>query len=409
MKFFSKCKQLLLFGGLLIFSAFVFIDLTHPSNIIAQNCDEIVCSSKEDQLECNQEKQSCWEQKIREAQNSQVTLKNTINIINGQIILQTLQIEQTTSEVGRLQKEVEELSQRINGLSLSLDRLSAILIERIQASYKQKRTTSLVALFTQSSFNNFVQELKYLKQAQSQTAHAMQQAENQRLHYDEQKTLKEKKQVELEAKEAKLKQQQTKLNQQKAEQQFLLTETKNNEARYQNELAKALAEIEAIQSIIAGRGDEAKVRDVNEGDAIAKIIVGVSACSTGTHLHFEIAKNGTHVNPAGLLKSVDISWDNAPDGPFSFGGDWNWPVNNPARITQGYGMTYYARVKRFYGGAPHSGIDFVSKTSSDTTVKTVKKGTLYRGSIPCGGGLLRYVKVEHKDSDYSSYYLHINY
>lgn len=43
----------------------------------------------------------------------------------------------------------------------------------------------------------------------------------------------------------------------------------------------------------------------------------------------------------------------------------------------------------------------------DLTVKAVKDGTLYTGAIGCGGKSLYYVKVEHKDSDLSTYYLHV--
>lgn len=401
-----KSKLAILILGLFL-SLFDFNGLK-PQLVYAQSCEEIQCNDKEKLLECNQEKQHCWEEKISQTQQAQVSLKNTINILNGKISLQTLQIEQTIAEIDQLNQEITELSQRIHGLSLSLDRLSSILIERIQATYKQKQTAPLLALFAQQSFNDFVTELKYLKLAQNQTVYAMQQAETQRLEYDEQKTIKENKQTELEAKENKLKQQQTQLTQQKADQQFLLTQTRNSESRYQEELAKTLAEIQAIQSIIAGNGNENKIRDVNEGEKIASIIAGASACSTGTHLHFEIVKDKSHTNPASLLKNVDVTWYNSPDGPFGFSGNWSWPINNPAIVTQGYGMTSFARTG-FYGGGPHTGIDMLSKSQSDLSIVAVKGGELYRGSIACGGGMLRYVKVKHKDSDYSTYYLHVNY
>ena len=193
------------------------------------------------------------------------------------------------------------------------------------------------------------------------------------------------------------------------QEQFLLNQTKNNEAQYQKELEKTLAEINAIQSIIAGKGNESDVGEVKEGDKIASIIAGSSTCSNGTHLHFEVVKGGVNYNPAGYLKSIDAQWNNSPDGSFSFTGDWNWPMNNAAKINQGYGMTYYARVRRAYGGAPHTGIDMASKSSGDYTVIAVREGRLFRGSIPCGGGSLRYVRVKHKDSDISTYYLHVNY
>ncbi len=123
-----------------------------------------------------------------------------------------------------------------------------------------------------------------------------------------------------------------------------------------------------------------------------------------------MVKNGTHRNPAGYLSSISASWNNGPDDSFAFTGDWDWPVDNPAKINQGYGMTYYASVRRAYGGAPHTGIDMFSKSSGDYSVRAVKDGTLYRGSISCGGGLLRYVRVDHDDGDeMSTYYLHVNY
>lgn len=381
--------------------------------IVRATCDEYECKkdeqSEDDYLHCIKDKQACLENKISETQTQAVTLSNTISIINGQIQVQQLQIDQTIAEIEKLERQIEELTTRISGLEISLDRMTTLLLERVSANYKRGLKNPFLMLITADSFGEFVSEYKYLQIAQKHISGVMQKAEAQRLDYDQQKALKEEKQTEVEAKRITLESQKASLDQQKAEQQHLLAETKNNEARYQSELAATLAELQAIQSIIAGRGDETKVGHVSGGDKIASIIAGASTCSTGTHLHFEVVKDGTHRNPAEKLKSVDISWDNSPDGPFGFSGDWDWPVNDPARITQGYGQTYYARVKRYYGGAPHTGIDMLSKTSGQYTVKAVRSGTLYRGSIPCGGGNLRYVKLEHDEDGYETYYLHVNY
>ena len=80
-------------------------------------------------------------------------------------------------------------------------------------------------------------------------------------------------------------------------------------------------------------------------------------------------------------------------------------MNDPIRITQGYGMTYYASVLKYYGGSPHTGLDMVN---DDYGVKAVRPGTLYQGAIGCGGGTLRYVRVK-QDDGYDTYYLHVNY
>ena len=385
-----------------------------PSTVQAvMNCEEISCDknalSSDDYLTCNKNKQNCWEESIRDAQSNAATLKNAISILNGQISLQQLQVDQTLSEIKDLEEEIDALTDVITGLSMSLDRMTSVLIERIRAQYKQSRQASEFSFLFSGTFNDLIGKLKYFTIAQQQTAQTMQLTESRRLLFDEQKQLKEKKQQQLAEKKAKLVKQQQQLQRQKGEQQFLLTQTQNDEARYQKELAKTLGEIQAIQSILAGKGDESKVKDVNQGDAIASIIVGASACSTGTHLHFEVVKNGANYNPADYLKSADVIWSNEPDGSFGFSGNWDWPVNDAARITQGYGLTYYARVRRAYGGQPHTGIDMVSKNNADVTIKAVKSGSLYRGSIRCGGGYLRYVKVQHKDEPVATYYLHVNY
>lgn len=368
--------------------------------------EECGCAQDAEEAECNKEKIACLQSKISEKQSQAQTLSNIITVLSSQISVQELQIRQTKLQISKLIEEVEQLSNRINGLNTSLDRMSLAMIERVDESYRRREANSFYVLLNSNSLQNFVSKYKYLQLAQAHTADVMKQAETQKIDYDQQKALKEEKQKEIEEKRTLLETQQNQLTTQRADQQALLTQTQSDEKRYQQELAKTLAESGAIRSIVAGRGEEIKIGEVKEGDKIATIIQGASPCSNGTHLHFEVVKSGTHENPARFLKSVSINWNNSPDGSFDFGGDWIWPVNDPAKINQGYGMTWYARVRRSYGGAPHTGIDLVSK-SGDLTVKAVKDGTLYAGAIACGGRSLHYVKVEQKD-DFSTYYLHVN-
>jgi len=376
--------------------------------VFAIACEEFQCQSGGEDLTCFEDKKKCLEENLNQTQQQRVTLTNTISIINGKVQIQEIQIQQTESEIAILTAQISDLTQRIGGLNLSLDRLTTLLVERVQQEYKQHRVNPILFLLDKNgSPSSFFSKLKYLQQAREQTAIAMERAESQRLLYDEQKLSKEQKQEEIALKQEKLEKEQQILAKQRAEQQYLLAETKNNESVYQAALAKTLAEINAIQSIIAGKGSESKVGNVSSGDVIASIISGSSVCSTGTHLHFEVVKDKVNRDPAAYLSSADIAWSNSPDGSFGFGGGWDWPVFDPARITQGYGMTYYARVRRAYGGAPHTGIDMVSK-AGDYRVRAVQDGVLSRGSIACGGGNLRYVKVEQSDG-ISTYYLHVNY
>lgn len=346
------------------------------------------------------------QQKLEELQGQKQTLAQTINYLNTKIQITENEIFQTQHEINLLEEEITALLGKIGLLDVNLEKISQVLVSRVAASYKNHQTDPVLLLFTSNGFQDFFRKYKYLKVSQQHDREVIFALEEARTNYDLQKQIKEQKQAEVEALQSKLLEQKAAIDQQKAQKQAALRVTQNDERRYQDQLAAALAELEAIQGIIAGKGSETEVGPVNEGDKIASVIPSVSACSTGAHLHFEVVIGDSRINPATFLSSKDVTWDNEPDGPFSFSGSSRWPIPDPVRITQGYGMTFYAGTMRFYGGSPHTGIDMVN--NSNYSVYAVKSGTLYQGAISCGGGLLRYVRVDH-EGDMDTYYLHINY
>jgi len=347
-----------------------------------------------DRLQEKQKEIEELEAKVEELSQKRQTLSSQIAYMNSQIRLTTLRIAKT-------EEEIEVLSEKIARLEISLNALAVVVGKRIEATYKKgQEIKPIYLLFSSRKFSNFISHYEYLQAAQAHDKKLLLSMEETKINYDEQKQEVENLKKELET-------QKRLLDRQKKEKEYLLEVTRNDEKHYQTLLAKARAELEAIQSILAGKGEETEVGEVQEGERIATVISGLSACSTGTHLHFEVVVDGAHQNPANFLTPKDVIWDNAPDGPFSFSGSWIWPIEDPVRVTQGYGMTYYARVLNYYRGRPHTGIDIVN--SDNLAVKSVKAGILYRGSIDCGGGTLRYMRLKHKDSNIETYYLHINY
>ena len=346
------------------------------------------------------------QKELEKVRGQKQTLSSTISYLDTQINLTESEIDGTELELGEVEKDIDDLSGKIQVLDRSLEDITGLLVERIKNSYKQSRVNPLLQTIADSQVQQNLSAYKYLLEAQKNDRAIIYQMEATKVTFDNQKKLKEEKQAELDALTDKLQSQKVALDRQQQEKQSLLQVTKNDEARFQSELAQKQAELEAIQSIIAGKGDETEVGGVNTGDKIATVIAGPSTCSSGAHLHFEVAQSGVHKNPASYLSGRSVNWDNAPDGSFDFTGSWAWPLNDPVRITQGYGMTFYASTMRYYGGAPHTGIDMVN--NSDYTVKSVDSGTLFRGAIGCRGGTLRYVRVQHSDT-LSSFYLHVNY
>ena len=180
-------------------------------------------------------------------------------------------------------------------------------------------------------------------------------------------------------------------------------------------LACTLQEAEAIavEQIVAGYGNETLVGKVRQGERIATLINGKSTCSDGTHLHFGVSQNGIWVDPAGYLRPATIAFWLNPKEKFPFSGSQPWPIDERyISITQGFGMTNYARGcvygKDSRGNCrPHNAIDMVNTRNPD--VFAVTDGVLYNGKIPCRNGQVQYVMLDHGDSVFKTYYLHVNY
>jgi len=138
------------------------------------NCDAIdKTEAVSDYNNCLVEQKNCWSSKITQAQAEANTLQSAIDVLNGQINLQSVKIQQTIYEIETLEREITELNQRIEGLGVSLNKLSGILIARVRESYKQSRRQFKVNFFASESFNQFLSQYRYIHHAQEQTLDLM--------------------------------------------------------------------------------------------------------------------------------------------------------------------------------------------------------------------------------------------
>lgn len=343
-----------------------------------------------------------YQTKLSELSGQNQTLAQALAVLSTQIKLTETKISSSIIQLDKLSVEISDLSGKITSLDYSLTNLTKLFISRVRETYMRHNTYDTAIIAQSSGIANILNNIEYVKKIRDHDRNILINLEKSRLDFDSQKQAKERKQKEIETLKKKLDADKAALASQVASKKQLLLETKNSEAQYQKLLAAAQAELIAIKGIIAGLGKEIKAKDVSEGERIASIITGVSPCSTGTHLHFEIAQNGTHRNPLELLRNISLNWDNA-DPVQNGSGSWNWPLNDPITVTQGYGHTSYSSR---YTGDIHTGVDMVT---SDHTVKAVKAGELYQGTIGCGkSGNIHYVHVKQADN-FDTYYLHVNY
>ena len=272
-----------------------------------------------------EQKVNCYEQKLLLNQGQQKTLNATISYLNNKMALTMAQINQTEAQLKTLEEEITALNVKIIRLDENLTQVAQLLVSRVGAAYKHSKFNPLFSLFSGGGLTNFLQKTKYLQAAQDNDRNILAQLQTAKDLDQQQKALKETKQAEAETLKQKLASQNASLNSQKISKQQLLEITQNDEKTYQSLLTAARQEMSAILSIIAGGGQETAAGEVSQGGRIATIISGRSACSTGTHLHFELGENGKNVNPANYLKPVDVTWDLCGwwpdcDSPFAFTG-----------------------------------------------------------------------------------------
>lgn len=389
--------------SLYILSLFLLFFLFSSGKINAQECKG---GSKEDCAKLIEE----LENKLKGIAEEKDTLTSQINYMDTQIDLTQLRIGQTEESIVEKEEEIDNLSNKIDGLDKSLDYLSVVLLNKIVDSYKRRRATFLDILFDSDHATSLATRLKYIQQAQETDRKVLFQMQRTKVNFQEQKELREIKKAQLDAEKDKLSSQKSNLDGQKMAKQRLLADTKNSEKTYQQLLARARAEYAAIQGIVSGAGNEAKIKDVSSGETIASVIPGVSCNSSGSHLHFIVQVSGSVVSPFSYLKPVDFqdcsgsSCGSGDGDAFNPSGSWDWPVSPTIKFTQGFGSTWAIRntyIGRIYQS--HNGIDIDGSSSS---VRAVADGELYKGSYSVGCAL-PYMKLVHKDSDIVTYYLHV--
>ena len=392
------------FGALLLFLTLIFFSPIRAVSL--EECEkEDVASDKIG--ECI----DLLAGKVGELGQQKKTLSSQIAQFDNQIRLTQLKISEAQATIDKLEKEIGVLGFRIDYINESVDTLERLLKERIVATYQQSFVSNLELLIASNDFSDLILRIQYIKLIQENDKKVLASLQETKANYSNQKEDRETKQAAIEENKQKLLGLKTQIDNQKLEKQVLLTRAQNDESRYQKLLAQAQAEI----AIAFGGGVETYIRDVKQGETIGTVRIGQSGCSTGTHLHYEVHKNGSIEDPNNYLNSSTSYnyWNNneAEVGSINPRGPLPWPLDAPVQINQGFGWTPYAK-----GGGyrdkngvdhPHYGIDMSKGPSTAASVKAAKDGKLYGGSYGgCSYGPLIYAKIKHDDG-LDTLYLHM--
>ncbi len=378
---------------------FLFLFLIFPHSTRAYSCEDYSSNLSSDALgaiisDCSS--------KIQNAKDKANTLNQEITLMNDRIKLTSLKIIQTQNQIKSLEQEIASLSGKIVRLDTSLDSLSEVLLSRVAETYKQGKIDKFTLFLSSRNISDFMANYRYLQKVQIHDRELLLTMEQTRTSYDEQKQLKEKAQADLEKLEKQLLEQKKQLDSQIVVRKKMLEETRQDENKYRQLLTQAYAEKAAIEkALVSG----VKVGPVKRGDPIALVgNSGYPGCSTGKHLHFEIWKNNSWVDPGPYLSSKSVKDEQDNKGNINVGsGSWPWPIEDTVRLTQFYGQTPYSWKYKYSGGI-HTGYDMVS-TSSDV-IRAPADGNLFKSSQMCGSSSINIVYIEHGDN-VISFYLHV--
>lgn len=328
--------------------------------VIGQTSD----SSSNDQLKHIQDQIKEVQGKIDNLESQGKTLSSQIAVIDNQIRLTELKIEANKQEISNLTLDIDTATKKISTLSESLNILTGVLLNRIVATYEVGSQQPFEILLSSSSVSSFFSRLNYLKIAQVHDKKLVYQTQQAKNDYVNQKNIFEDKKKRVIFLKNQLEDYTNQLAKDRQGKQDLLSITKNDEANFQDLLARLKADAESIGKALGNIGY--KIGHVSKGDIIAS--VGSSGCSTGPHLHFEIFKDAR-------VEEGKIIGTRVDPKPYLDDSKYEKPVPNyPENVTTWYGQVYFLGV--------HTGIDIANYYG--TPIRAIDNGEAYFTSAPCG-------------------------
>ena len=340
-----------------------------------------------------------------------------------------LEISATDIEINILEKEIKEKEDAISVLKLEVGVLSNTVNERITEMYKYSFVNQFEYLLDFKNISDILRRVKYLRTTRTQDRAILGKHTAKTIALTQEENILNDKKEEVETKREKVEEERVELGEQKLslkaqqkERESLLSQVKTREVRLAAEL-KVLIDRESaatnLLSALAMENFQSGIIPANTPVKAGKSVLGYqghTGYSYGSHLHFELWKNGKRVDPIGLgyFRGGTIYGK-------LYNGSARVPLGEGAILTQNYNSanSHYAidMVGSLSGGEytlkkavvcynfPPIPAGYVGKLNGEgTPITPIKDGKVTKVQTDACGG--KYVIVDHGNGE-ASLYLHL--
>ncbi len=267
------------------------------------------------------------------------SLKNEISNINTQISKLNLEIKKTENQIYLTRLNIQETQTDIKDTELSISEKQEVLASLLRELRKFDDESLLERALKYETFTEAVKETEYLDSLQGKMNEVLKTTRVLKNNLENKEVNLKENKKDLEDKSSQLAVQKSAQQQAKSQKDTVLKVTKGEEKKYQQLLSKS----EQEQAELLKRLTKIEDQILIEKNFINYFQAG------------EIPKKGTKI--------------------------FTWPEDNNPKITQGYGMTAYAR-RGAYGGQGHNGLDMTSGLASP--IKAAAGGKIIgKNSISC--------------------------
>jgi murein DD-endopeptidase MepM/ murein hydrolase activator NlpD len=290
-------KNKLIKSACLIFLSLLIVTVWSPSSaLMSSSVDQEIddlnlkIQNQKKQIEALQARQKEYQAQIIAKQNDQASLNNQLAVIENRLGKAALDIEETTLEIDKTGLEIKKVEIDTENLNKKIEEQKLHISNLLRLVYKQEQTTALEALLLNDSLSDFLNQVKYLEDANTQIGESVKDLQQQKDQLDKNKETLAGKNSDMVALKAKLEDKKNSLLFDQESKSSILEETKSSEKAFQSLLAKARAEQQQAQIDIANAENAIRQKmsqkDKNrleDGDSVIAWPVPKNYITTGFH------------------------------------------------------------------------------------------------------------------------------